>query len=121
MERRLDALQGRLEVLERRPAQVTPAAVSPAPSPQPQTAAAAPPAPAPVALQSRPLMPQPTVALAIEPHAIQFSAGLEAELRSVLDGRKRRVRLLVTMVAFVLVGFGGLLIALLQSYAHTPS
>jgi hypothetical protein len=55
----------------------------------------------------------------IEARPIQFSAGLESELRSVLDGRKRRIRLIASIVAFVVVAFGGLVFALVQSYSPT--
>ncbi len=95
-------LQRRLEDVERRPA------------PAPVIVAAAMPRAAPIG-QPQPGYPQ---ARAIDVAAIERSVALGPEMQA-FDGRRRRTRLVVTVVLACLVVFAGLFAALAQSYSHT--
>jgi hypothetical protein len=96
-------LQRRLEDVERRPAIA------------PVIMAEAAPRAAPMGQPQPGYHPQ---ARAIDLAAIERSVALGPEMRA-LDGRRRRTRLVVTVVLACLVVFAGLFAALAQSYSHT--
>ncbi|HZU82970.1 MAG TPA: hypothetical protein VE987_08645 [Polyangiaceae bacterium] len=126
---RVGELQRRVDELERRPVQLAavPAAAShaaTAPAPAlvaaPSVVAAAPPAPAPTAY-GRPApaahgfvaAPNATIDAAALDRPSHFDSQVPA-----LDGRRRRARLVASVVALLAVTFGGLFAALAQSYTH---
>jgi hypothetical protein len=128
--RSIQALQHRIEELERRPVAAPPLTttapmpyMAPAPVTHPQAAPAhvATPAPAAVAVAqpAYPVVqgqPQQVFATARQPAFDASAIDISFEMDGGLDGRRRKRRLVVTLVLGILVVFGGLFGALAMSY-----